>query len=122
MDGDVGATIRRERLRQGWSQPVLAERADVSVDWVRSVEQGRVAKPQMEHLLRVAAALGIPATMVGVDNGPVEYFTPDQVTDLNASFHTLKKLTPRRLEEARRFLEVFAAMGDDDFQNPVKPE
>lgn len=117
---NAGELIREERKKRGWSQATLAERADVSVDWVRGVEQGRIERPNMEQLVRTSRALGISSSVFGIEPseaGPVEYLLPDQVADLNASFLTLKKMTPKRLEDARRFLEVFAAMDDDEFQN-----
>jgi DNA-binding SARP family transcriptional activator/tetratricopeptide (TPR) repeat protein/DNA-binding XRE family transcriptional regulator len=50
--------LRRLRLRAGYTQGELADKARVSVRTIRDLELGRVRRPQAESLQRLAAALG----------------------------------------------------------------
>ncbi len=56
----VGELLRRHRARSGLTQAELAERADVSIRTLRSLEQGRVRRPHPSSIYRIAAALGLP--------------------------------------------------------------
>lgn len=118
----IGQTIKEARLRKGLTQPQLAERAGMSVDWVRKVEYGRTVRPHIDALLSTARALDIPPAQLipgyeEVDDIAVEYIPKDQVDSLNASMRALRKLSPERLKAAEQFLETFARMDDEEFQN-----
>jgi HTH-type transcriptional regulator / antitoxin HipB len=72
---DLGAAVRDARLRQGWTQAELAERIDVSRQWVISLEQGK-ATAELGTALRAVSALGLianlvdePAPNAGIDLG-----------------------------------------------------
>lgn len=58
----MAETIRRERAGRGWSQSVLAERADVSRPTVARVESGQ--EISATRLSRIAAALGLRLALV----------------------------------------------------------
>ena len=60
---DLGAAVRDGRLRQGWTQAELAERIDVSRQWVISLERGK-ATAELGAALRAVAALGLIANLV----------------------------------------------------------
>jgi len=60
---DFGVTIRQLREGKGWSQEVLAERADLNRSYVGEVERGRVI-PSIVTAHKLASALGI--NMVGL--------------------------------------------------------
>jgi HTH-type transcriptional regulator/antitoxin HipB len=60
---DLGAAVRDARLRQGWTQAELADRIDVSRQWVISLERGK-ASAELGAALRAVAALGMVATLV----------------------------------------------------------
>jgi len=62
---EVGAVIKGERRRRGWTQARLAEAAGVTRAWVIAVESG---KPTVELslVLRTLAALDLVADVVPV--------------------------------------------------------
>ena len=60
---DLGAAVRDARLRQGWTQAELADRIDVSRQWVISLEQGK-ASAELGPALRAVAMLGMVANLV----------------------------------------------------------
>ena len=110
------------RTEKGWSQAKLAEEAGVSVDWVKKVETGRTAAPYTTTLRKVADALGVPASELteAVQYGQSRRAMqphPEQSEDLMASFMGLQRLTPRRLRETRRMIEMFADMDEQEFQS-----
>lgn len=55
---NIAANIRKERKRLHLSQFQLAEKADVSLDTIKSVESGRRAM-SLDTYLRVVRALGV---------------------------------------------------------------
>lgn len=55
---EVGAAIRRNRRRLGWSQGQLADAMGASRAWVVAVEQGKPGA-ELQHVLRALAALGV---------------------------------------------------------------
>jgi len=54
-----GANIRALRLKKGWTQEVLAEKAGVSRNYVYFVEVGRTS-PTIDYIPYFAKALGVP--------------------------------------------------------------
>jgi len=54
----LGAVVRGERTRLGWSQEKLAEKADLARAYITELESGH-RTPNLETLLRLAAALGM---------------------------------------------------------------
>ena len=66
---DLGAAVRDARLRQGWTQAELADRIDVSRQWVSSLERGKTTA-ELGIALRAVAALGLIANIV--DSPPGE--------------------------------------------------
>ena len=70
---DLGAAVRDARLRRGWTQAELADRINVSRQWVISLERGK-ATAELGTALRAITALGLiadlvdaPAQDVGID-------------------------------------------------------
>lgn len=55
----LGAAIRRARTARQWSQATLAERLDVSVDYVGMLERGE-RLPSFAVLFQIAALFGVP--------------------------------------------------------------
>ncbi|MEU4365225.1 helix-turn-helix domain-containing protein [Promicromonospora sp. NPDC023987] len=53
----LGTAVRRLRLDRGLSQAALAEAADVSRQWIISLEQGRTEGLEIGRLMRVLDAL-----------------------------------------------------------------
>ena len=56
-----GAVLKRYRLRAGWTQETLAERAGISARAVSDLERGLIRAPQRSTLVRLVGALGLDA-------------------------------------------------------------
>ncbi len=54
-----GIAVRRQRDALGWSQELLAERADLNRSYVGEIERGRVI-PSLVTIEKLAQALGLP--------------------------------------------------------------
>lgn len=57
----MGRRLKRLRQAQGLSQYALAEKAKISRDYLRDLEQG-VSDPTVGMLTKLARALGVPVT------------------------------------------------------------
>ncbi len=53
-----GTTVRQLRESQGWSQEVLAERADLNRSYIGELERGQ-AIPSLLTLKKISNALGV---------------------------------------------------------------
>jgi transcriptional regulator with XRE-family HTH domain len=53
-----GSTVRQLRESQGWSQEVLAERADLNRSYIGELERGQ-AIPSLLTLKKISNALGV---------------------------------------------------------------
>ena len=63
--GTIAGNIKKERKRLSVSQVQLAEKADVSVDTIKSVENGRRAM-SLDTYLNIVQALGMePLSLMG---------------------------------------------------------
>lgn len=60
---DVGALIRGERRRRGWTQAQLAEAADVTRAWIIAIEHGKQSA-ELLLVLRTLAALNLVADVI----------------------------------------------------------
>jgi transcriptional regulator with XRE-family HTH domain len=67
MSGRV-SIARRLREQRGWSRERLAAEADLSLATIQRLEAGRY--PRVEHLLRVADALGVGVDQLLGRSGP----------------------------------------------------
>lgn len=56
---DFGVAVRHFRERCGWSQELLAEKADLNRSYLGEVERGRVI-PSLATAAKLALALDIP--------------------------------------------------------------
>jgi transcriptional regulator with XRE-family HTH domain len=54
-----GRAVREQREARGWSQELLAERADLNRSYLGEVERGS-AIPSLATAAKLASALGIP--------------------------------------------------------------
>jgi len=129
MSTIIGKTMAKARKRKGWSQPKLAEEANVSLDWVRQVEQGRIEWPGLGHLKQVAAVLdvSIDGLLKGelptdIADGFAHVRSPEHALATSASFKMLGEMTEEQARLAEKQLEEIMAMDDDEFQNPTAPE
>lgn len=56
---DFGLAVRHFRDQRGWSQELLAEKADLNRSYLGEVERGRVI-PSLATVGKLAAALELP--------------------------------------------------------------
>lgn len=68
-DMRVAAAFRTVRLRRGWSQQDVAERAGVSRSLVSDIERGHFSTTSLERLRAVARVLGIRIDLVALWRG-----------------------------------------------------
>ena len=61
-----GARLRTLRLKRGWSQEVLAERADVHRTYLSSVERGQ-RNISLDNIHALANALGVEVAALFAD-------------------------------------------------------
>ena len=62
----IGQNIRKYRLMKKLRQEDLAEKADLSINYVGAIERGEKT-PSLESLIEIINALGVSADMVLVD-------------------------------------------------------
>lgn len=65
----IATEVRRARSERGWSQLELAERADLSVNYVSLIERAE-RLPSLEVLIKLAGVLG--TTLAGLVGAPAE--------------------------------------------------
>ncbi len=53
---NLGAVLRRARLRGGWTQEAFAERCDLSVNYISNLEHGK-QEPGLQVLAKLSAGL-----------------------------------------------------------------
>lgn len=119
--GSIGQAISKARRAKGWTQEDMAGYADVSLEWVRGVEQERVKHPRAENVAKAARALGIEpsslfsgeAVVLDADDNGISV---ERVQALNASLLTMQKLSPRRFAEVQRLIEYMHGLDQEDFQ------
>lgn len=56
----IGRRVREERMRRGWTQEQLAEKAEVHLSFIGQLERG-AKKPSLRTLKRLAETFGIRA-------------------------------------------------------------
>ncbi len=85
--GNIGERIRRERQARGITQEQLAEQADISVNFMSLIENGR--NMSVDTLLKLANALGVTADcLLYEDLGK----TDDAIaTQINSNLATLSE-------------------------------
>ena len=67
----LGAAVRAERKRRGWSQVVLAERSSVSRAWLARFETGHPAA-SLEPVFRVLTAMELELSVIKRRVSPAE--------------------------------------------------
>ena len=65
---NLGEKIRRERQARGFTQEQLAEQADISVNFMSLIENGR--NMSVDTLVKIASALGVTADYLLYDDLP----------------------------------------------------
>lgn len=67
----LGAAVRAERKRRGWSQVVLAENSSVSRAWLARFETGHPAA-SLEQVFRVLTAMDLELSVIKRRVSPAE--------------------------------------------------
>ncbi|MBC3515618.1 helix-turn-helix domain-containing protein [Neobittarella massiliensis] len=62
----IGKQIRKYRVQKGWRQDDLAEKADLSHNYISLIERG-VKLPALDTFIRIANALEVTADMLLAD-------------------------------------------------------
>lgn len=109
-DAPLNSRVRARRAEIDITQPVLAERARVSVETVRRIEQGVTKRPRDQELAGIAAALGmsVGALCAGTD----DYVPAAETADL----------TPNDLRVVRAFRGNLRQIADYLIQMDARPE
>lgn len=97
----LGTKIRESRLQKGWTQEVLAEKADIGVIYLGEIERG-LKMPSMNVFIRLVTALDVSADYVLRDELPSgRDFVFDEMTGM------LEGLTPQQRKTAVAILEAY---------------
>lgn len=91
----IGNNIRRERLKAGMTQPVLAEKLGLEPNSLSSVERGHVGI-SIEKLIKICIILGISSDRLLLGEA-----AKNDVQDMT---ERLERLTPGQLRVARNVL------------------
>lgn len=73
---NLGIRIKTERLSKGITQEKLAEKADISLNFMSLIENGR--NMSVDTLVKIAQALGVSVDYLLRDSIPIE---PDSIID-----------------------------------------
>lgn len=97
----LGQRIREQRRKKGWTMDKLAEKADLSVNYVGDLERG-VKTPSMDAFIRIVEALDVPADVLIRDSAASASYVADD--ELNRK---LSRLTPGRKKAATDILNAY---------------
>ncbi len=79
----LGQRIREQRRKKGWTMDKLAEKADLSVNYVGDLERGVKTAPACKSLyafIRIVEALDVPADVLIRDTAaPASYVADDEL-------------------------------------------
>ena len=89
----LGQRIREQRRKKGWTMDKLAEKADLSVNYVGDLERG-VKTPSLDTFIRIVEALDVPAA-------PASYVADDELN------RKLSRLTPGQKKAATDILNAY---------------
>lgn len=64
---EVGARVRSERMRRGWQQAELAQRAGLSRSRLTRIETGKVERVHLTETRQVAKVLGVTAAYLTLE-------------------------------------------------------
>lgn len=97
----LGQRIREQRRKKGWTMDKLAEKADLSVNYVGDLERG-VKTPSLDTFIRIVEALDVPADVLIRDTAaPASYVADDELN------RKLSRLTPGQKKAATDILNAY---------------
>ena len=111
---EIGHRIMERRKKLGLTQEALAEKGDVTTQFVSYAEAGKRAM-RPENLLRISAALGVSAGLYHAMNHTIFI---DK--DLFLISEKMRRLTPRQLRLVENLIDDCAAYFSPD--HPVEDE
>lgn len=100
---ELALRIREARKAKGYTQEVLAEKADITVVFMGEIERGE-KMPSIKVFIRLINALGVSADYIlrnEVDSGKTYVF--DEITK------NLEKLSPKQRKTAEDILNAYIA-------------
>lgn len=94
-------TNQRTTQEKGWTMDKLAEKADLSVNYVGDLERG-VKTPSLDTFIRIVEALDVPADVLIRDSAaPASYVADDELN------RKLSRLTPGQKKAATDILNAY---------------
>jgi transcriptional regulator with XRE-family HTH domain len=99
----LGNLIKREREGAGWTVRQLAEAAGLVPSTVSRLETGFIAKPQPDHLQKLALALGIDVEELYAEAG---YLTPGTLPELRPYLRAKYGLTDELANRVEGYLQA----------------
>lgn len=97
----LGQRIREQRRKKGWTMDKLAEKADLSVNYVGDLERG-VKTPSLDTFIQIVEALDVPAdTLIRDTAVPASYVADDELN------RKLSRLTPGQKKAATDILNAY---------------
>ena len=104
--GQVGKQVRRYRRALKWTQAMLAERADISINYIGAIERAQ-ADVTLQTLSKIADALGIsPVELFGHCQQSRPLFVENIKRDLENKLRKLSEDEILMLLEFAEFLEL----------------
>ena len=97
----LGQRIREQRKKKGWTMDKLAEKVNLSVNYVGDLERG-VKIPSLETFIRIVEAFDVPADVLIRDTvAPASYVVDDELN------RKLSRLTPGQKKAAIDILDTY---------------
>lgn len=98
---DLGKKLREARLKRGYTQQVLAEKADVAEMYISQLERG-LKMPSMNLFIKLITALDISSDYILRDELPSgKEYVYDEFTQ------KLDTLTPKQRRAAMEILDAY---------------
>ena len=94
MNGKIlGQKIQTARENQGWTQTVLAHRANVSQAVVAGYEKGQKVRPDKDIVNQIAAALNVSSDFLLAEDDKLQHIPPNIMAWIESkdSLHYLKQ-------------------------------
>ncbi|UQN31771.1 helix-turn-helix transcriptional regulator [Brachybacterium kimchii] len=113
---DLGSTVRDARVAAGLTQAELAERADVSREWVVGLERGARPRAELTKVLGVLAALDQTVTVTDQERRP-EKPAPSPRRGM-----TTAEITRRAIEQSRPTTDAARALADTMQRSSLLPK
>lgn len=98
----IGQCIRTHRNVKKLSQEALAERAELTTNYLGQIERGE-KNPTVYMLQKITNALEIPMSELIIESENIEHYTPS-IEHLRINEY-LRKFSPEKVDLFQKFLE-----------------